>query len=150
MQTEFNANRDRLIEGMITPNSVIEKITLMPTETILFGKAIKRGTVEGTASNIDEDGTTDTIVGISIRRHSTVGGYEISNEMPVLTKGAIAVKVLDSVTVEPGEEAFYIVDDTNFGKWTNVAGSNTASCGAVFQSAKKNDDLAIVKVNILA
>jgi hypothetical protein len=151
MQTEFNANRDQLIEGMVTPYSVTEKITLIPTETVGFGKAVKRGTVEGTGSNLAEDGTDDVVVGISVHRHLTEDGYLEGHEMAVLTKGAIAVSVLDGVTVAAGEEAFVVVDaGATFGKFTNVAGVNTASTGGVFQSAKKNDNLAIVKINIVA
>jgi len=149
MQTSFQVNFDELMLGLPTPYANREFITLMPTEVIQYGRAVKRGTVEGTCSAIAVDGTTDKVVGVAVRRHNEAGQYAVSEEANIMTEGAIAVEVLAGDTVAAGDTAYMIVDASNYGKFTKTAGSNTVQVG-VFQSAKKNDNLAVIKFKIIA
>jgi hypothetical protein len=148
MQTSYKTKPDMYMLGLPTPNSLTEYITLMPTAVIQYGQAVKRGATAGTVAPIAVDGTTDKVVGVSVRRHNDAGQYAIAEEATIMTKGAIAVAVLATDTVAEGESAYMIVASTNFGKFTKTAGSNTVACG-VFQSVKDNG-LAVVKFDIVA
>lgn len=153
MQTSYQAEYDQLLAGMITPGSVKETITLIAEADTSFGDAVKRGTLpEDQGLPPAQDEVAATIVGIAARVTNEDGIYAEarSDEMKILTKGNIAVNVLAADTPVAGDSAYMIVDGTNFGKWTTTAGANTVDAGAVFQSAKKNDDLAVIKVDIVA
>jgi hypothetical protein len=134
--------------GLLTTDAVQECITLMPTEILPFGIAVKRGTVEGSCSKIAVDGTTEVPVGVTVIRHNEDGQYAIAEEAKILTKGSIVVEVLSTDTVAGGNKAYMIVASTNYGKFTKTAGSNTVEVG-VFQSAKSGN-LAPVKIDIVA
>ena len=148
MQTSYKARPDIYMLGLLTTDAVQECITLMPTEILPFGIAVKRGTVEGSCSKIAVDGTTEVPVGVTVIRHNEDGQYAISEEAKILTKGSIVVEVLSTDTVAGGNKAYMIVAETNYGKFTKTAGSNTVEVG-VFQSAKSGN-LAPVKIDIVA
>jgi len=148
MQTSYKAKYAALGLGLVSPNSVNEFITLMPAEVIPFGICVKRGSTGTNCNKIAVDGTTEKVVGVSVRRHNETGEYEIAEEATIMTKGAIAVEVLGTDTVKGGDNAYMIVASTNYGKFTKTAGSNTVACG-VFQDAK-DGNLAVIKFDIVA
>ena len=149
MQTSYKARPDQFMLGLITPSSLQESITLMPTEILPFGIAVKRaGTAGENCSKIAVNGTTEKPVGVTILRHNEAGEYGISEEASILTRGSIAVEVLGTDTVKAGDPAYMIVDATNYGKFTKTQGSNTVTVG-VFQTVK-NNNLASVKIDIVA
>lgn len=149
MQTAYKTKFNQFLLGMLTPASTDEVITLIPTEVLQYGRAVKRAGTDGlSVSNIAVDGTTDKVVGITVIKHNELGEYSIGEEASIVTKGSIAVKVLSTDTVKAGDSAYMIVATTNFGDFTKTAGSNTVACG-VFQSVKDNG-LAVVKIDIVA
>lgn len=142
MQTSFQDNFDQLTRGMITPYAVKELVTGIATEDIGFAIAVKRGAVEGQVTPIAQG---DTVYGVSVKYDNGLGTYQDGDAVTVMTKGALAVKVADAVTVAAGEPAYFVAAS---GEFTNVVGDNDLV--GVFQSSKKNDNLAIVKLDIVA
>lgn len=146
MQTSYQTNFDQLMLGMQTPGAVKEIVTGVAVEEIGFGVPVKRGTVEGTVELIDAK--TDTVYGVSAKFDNALDLYRDGDTVSVITKGTVAVKVATAVTVAAGEIA-YIIFTT--GEFTNVAGTEDANPKVgVFQSSKKNDNLAIIKLDIVA
>lgn len=150
MQTAYKSRPAAYLLGLAT-GTADEGITLIPTEVIPFGRATKRAGTDGQqVVNIAAGGTTDVVVGVSVRKHNETGQYEISEEATIMTKGVVAVEVLGTDTVKAGDSAFMIVDaGADFGKFTKTAGVNTVAFGAVFQGLK-DGNLAEIKFDVVA
>lgn len=140
-QTTFKANFNSLLNGLVTPYSVTEKITLMCNDTTLaFGVAVKRDDA-GTCVIAD---ASSTPVGISVLRHNEDGEYKETEEVAVLTKGAIAV-VTEGTGIVAGDKAYWNPATALFTKVDTA----TIEIG-VFQDSVQNDNLAVVKLDVLA
>lgn len=149
MQTGFQSNFNQLMLGMITSSKEVDAITLMPTEAMDFGIAATRGTAEGSVSKIAVDATSAKVVGVTSLRQNELGRYSINEEARIVTGGSVVVEVLSTDTIGDGDNAYMIVAATNYGKFTKTAGANTVACG-VFQTAKQNSNLAVIKFAIIA
>jgi len=142
MQTEYKTKFDQLVNGGIALNGVNERITLLAKVDTDFGILVKRDAT-GELGEVC-DNASDAPAGIVACDKNEIGYKEADSALAVVTKGNIAVKVKTGVTVVGGDKAYFIVADKVF---TNVATGNIEV--GVFQSSVKNDDLAIVKIDIL-
>ncbi len=75
------------------------------------------------------------------------GALAIDDDVTLVTKGSVAMVVVTAVTVAPGEPCYVVASGADAGKVTNVATDNIAT-GAVFGSAKQNDNLATVRIDL--
>lgn len=152
MQTAFTSQMAPLMAGMKTMEDESFSITLLAEGDVEYGTAVIRGTLPETqGKNPAVDATTAVVVGVAVRHHNEAGKYLASrtDEMEVLVRGSVAVPVLSTDTVAAGDAAYMIVAATNYGKWTKTAGTNTVNPGAVFQTAKKTNNIAVIRFDII-
>ena len=73
---------------------------------------------------------------------------EAGKALGVKTKGNIAVKTVaaDAANIKRGAKAYYVVASELY---ATTSGAGSIEVG-VFQSSVKNDDLAVVKIDIVA
>jgi len=145
MQTDYNAPV-ALVAGMITPGGVTEIQSRIAEVALEFGTAVVRGTdVEHEVKAPTAD--TQEFMGFVAFNQNVDGNIAIDGDVSLVTKGSVAMTVVTAVTVAAGEDAYVVATGGDAGKVTNVSTSNIAT-GAVFGSAKKNDNLAIVRIDL--
>lgn len=144
MQTTFETKLEEFIQGQVTPHGVKEQITLMATEDVNFGLPVKRTTGGEGDRGALITGESDTIAGIVRHEHNDKGLMVSGKALGVLTKGNIAVPT-EGTGIIAGDKAYFVVATQKF---TKVVGTNIEV--GVFQTAVKNDTLAVVKIDIVA
>jgi hypothetical protein len=145
MQTDYN-DPVALVAGMITPGGTTEIQSRIAEDAVEFGTAVVRGTnlKRGVAKPTAD---TEEFMGFVAFNQNVSGNIAVDDDVSLVTKGSVAMTVVAAVTVAPGEPAYVVASGADAGKVTNVSTSNIAT-GAVFGSAKVNDDLATVRIDL--
>ncbi len=145
MQTDYN-DPVALVAGMVTPDGVTERQSRFAEVACEFGTAVVRGTDLETEVKVPTADTQE-FMGFVEFLQNVSGNIAIGDDVTLITKGSVAMTVVTAVTVAAGEPAYVVATGADAGKVTNVSTSNIAT-GAVFGSAKKNDNLAIVRIDL--
>jgi len=145
MQTDYN-DSVALVAGMVTPGGVTERQSRIAESAVEFGTAVVRGTdLEHGVAIPTAD--TEEFMGFVEFLQNISGNIAVGDDVTLVTKGSMAMTVVTAVTVAAGEAVYIVASGADAGKVTNVLTSNIAT-GAVFGSAKKNDNLALVRIDL--
>lgn len=145
MQTDYN-DRVALVAGMITKGGVTEVQSKIAEVALEFGTGVVRGTDVEREVKAPTAGT-DEFMGIVAFNQNVDGNLAIGDDVSLVTKGSVAVPVPSAVTVAAGETAYVVATGGDAGKFTNVSTDNVAT-GAVFGTAKQNDNLATIRIDL--
>lgn len=142
MQTSYETNLDQFLNaGQLSPNAVGEQITLLADVDTNFGLPVKRDATGEIGELITAD--TDKIAGIVRHEHNADFKMVAGRALGVRTKGSVVVLTDANAGIKAGVPAYYIIATKLFG----IAGD--IACG-VYQTSVKNDNLASIKIDIVA
>lgn len=96
-QTTYNEKMDVSFEGMLADSGRIDALSALieGSDIAGFGLAVKRGTAENQVAALSAN--TDKVAGVVIHKHVESGLLEEFEDVSILRKGRIVVKVEEAV-----------------------------------------------------
>ena len=145
MQTDYN-DSVALVAGMITPGGVTEILSRFSESAVEFGTAVIRGADLENGVKIPT-ADTEEVMGLVAFNQNITGNIAVGDDVSLLTKGSMAVTVVAANTPAAGDAAYIQAAGADAGKFTTTSTDNF-DLGLVFGSAKKNDNLALVRIDL--
>ncbi len=147
MQLDYN-RPNALVAGLVTRGRNYEYQSKVADVDMGFGLAVVRSAVNLEHGVKLPTADTQEFMGFTRFVQNVAGTLVAGDDVSLVTKGSVAMVVVTAVTVAPGEPVYIVATGADAGKVTNVSTGNIVAGGAVFGTAKKNDNLATVSISL--